>query len=154
MKIRTPQQNTQPPFYVRHCDTQPTHRARRALRIILLCCSVMLAAGCATTSATGGSSAALELRIDPADRVWLGDESYTIHDLPAALRRYRVPLKQPLRIHTPDSDNRALFTRLSSALRSAGYSRFVFVSAPHAEAHVVDPHRPKSGRPTTPRRVR
>ncbi len=115
---------------------------------------MMAAIGCATVSATASPTAALELEVDAAHRVWLGDDAYAIRDLPAALRKRRVPLRQSLRIHTADSGNRALLVRLSSALRSAGYTRFAFVGDPHSEALVVDPNRPKGGRPKTPGPVR
>ena len=124
------------------------------LRVLLLGCGMMAAIGCATVSATASPTAALELEVDAANQVWLGDDSYAIRDLPAALRKRRVPPGQSLRIHTADSGNRALLVRLSSVLRSAGYTRFAFVGDPHAEALVVDPNRTQGGQPKTPGPVR
>ena len=124
------------------------------LRAVLLCCSLIATIGCATVPATASPTAALELEVDAAGRVWLGDDAYAIRDLPAALRKRRVPPRQSLRIHTADSGNRALLVRLSSVLRSAGYTRFAFVGDPHAEALVVDPNRPQGGQPKTPGPVR
>ena len=96
--------------------------------------------------------ATLRLEVDTADQIWLDGEPYAIRRLPAALKRRRIPRKQPLLIHTPDGDNRALYVRMSSVLRRAGYTRFFFIGDTQAEARIVTPKRGGKSRPVTRKR--
>ena len=128
----------------------------RLVSPVILSCMIgaliMATSGCITTH-TEITTAALKIEVDTADQIWLYGESYPIDRLPAALKRRRIPFKQSLLIHTPEGDNRALYVRLSSLLRSAGYTRFFFVGDPQAEASVVTPKRVITPKPATNKRL-
>lgn len=133
-----------------------TSRARHwfFFPVVLSCLAgafLIVASGCATTH-TERSNAPLKLEVDTAAQIWLDGEPYAINRLPAALKRHRIPLKQPLLIHTPEGDNRALYVRVSSVLRSAGYTRFFFVGDPQAEASIVTSKPVVTPRSVTPKR--
>lgn len=138
-----------------HFSNTPPACRRFLFLGVLLCLSGalgQLASGCVTARTETTTTAALKLEVDTADQIWLDGESYAINRLPAALKRLRIPLKQPLLIHTPDGDNRALYVRVSSVLRSAGYTRFFFIGDPKAEASIIAPKHAITPRPVIKKR--
>ena len=125
---------------------------RRAhARGFLMLAALAALAGCVTTqppAANRATLADLALYTDASDQVWFNGKPYPVDRLAAALKAMRVPSNQPIRINIPDSKKRELFVRVSSALRTAGFSRFFFVSEQHAESHVKEPGIPdKPARP-------
>jgi biopolymer transport protein ExbD len=121
-------------------------RRAHARRFIILAALAALA-GCATTRtippADRTAPADLALYTDASDRVWFNGKPYPVERLAAALRATGVPSNQPIRINIPDSRKRDLFVRVSAALRTAGFSRFFFVSEQHAESRVKTPATPR-----------
>ncbi|MBM4162930.1 MAG: hypothetical protein FJ222_00560 [Lentisphaerae bacterium] len=106
-----------------------------------LLAALALLAGCATPQPNGavtGTLADLALYTDAADQVWFNGRPYPVERLAAALKAMRVPFNQPIRINIPDSKKRDLFVRVSSALRTAGFSRFFFVSEQQAVSRVKE----------------
>jgi hypothetical protein len=112
----------------------------RACGFALLAALAVLA-GCATPPSTGavtGTLADLALYTDAADQVWFNGRPYPVERLATALKAMRVPFNQPIRINIPDSKKRDLFVRVSSALRTAGFSRFFFVNEQQAVSRVKE----------------
>ncbi len=99
-------------------------------------------AGCATVSQESVELADVVVVVDASRQVWFNGDAYAIPDLPAALKAVRVARNQPIRIQFPNRKDKDLFVQLSSVLRTAGFTRFFFVSDQHAEAAVSDPGRP------------
>ncbi len=99
-------------------------------------------AGCATVGQESVELADVVIVVDAGRQVWFNGDAYAIPDLPAALEAVRVARNQPIRIQFPNRKDRELFVQISSALRTAGFTRFFFVSDQYAEAAVSEPGKP------------
>jgi len=109
--------------------------------MLLGAAALVAGAGCATRQSESGAQGSVVLHADAEGKIWFNGDPYPVNRVAAALQAARVASNQAIRIHIPDRRDRARIVRITSAMRTAGFSRFFFVSEQHADSSVVGPGR-------------